>query len=96
MERYRTFKQFWPFYVSQHMKPWNRKLHFIGTTLVLACLCASVWSKWFLATAPLAGYGFAWIGHFFIEKNRPATFTYPFWSLIGDFKMYWLMWRGKM
>ena len=96
-DRYRTYEDFWPFYVSQHMNPANRWLHFVGTALVCACLLAAlVVSPAWLAAAPLAGYGFAWVGHFFLEKNRPATFTYPLWSLRGDFRMFRLMLLGRM
>jgi hypothetical protein len=96
-ERYRTYEEFWPFYVSQHRNATCRGLHFVGTTLVFLSLALAllVSPSWLLA-APLAGYGFAWIGHFFFEKNRPATFTYPLWSLRGDFRMYRLMLLGKM
>ena len=95
--RYRTYEEFWPFYVAQHRAKSTRWLHFTGTTLVLASLAAAVLvsPKWLLA-APLAGYGFAWLGHFGFEHNRPATFTYPLWSLRGDFRMYRLMWLGRM
>jgi hypothetical protein len=72
-------------------------LHFSGTTLVLACLAATVvLSPYFLLAAPFAGYGFAWIGHFFVERNKPATFSYPLWSLRGDFRMYRLTLLGRM
>lgn len=96
-ERLPSYEAFWPFYVSQHLHPTNRRLHFVGTTLVIAFVAASVLDSpaWLLA-APVAGYGFAWIGHFFFEKNRPATFTYPLWSLRGDFRMYRLTWLGRM
>jgi hypothetical protein len=96
-ERYRTYEEFWPFYVSQHRNPTCRALHFTGTSLVLASLALAVLDSplWLLA-APVAGYGFAWLGHFAFEKNRPATFTYPLWSLRGDFRMYRLMLRGRM
>jgi hypothetical protein len=96
-ERLSSYEDFWPFYVSQHLHPANRALHFVGTTLVIAAVAASVLRSplWLLA-APFAGYGFAWVGHFFVEKNRPATFTYPLWSLRGDFRMYRLMWLGRM
>jgi hypothetical protein len=92
------FEQFWPFYVSQHSRSGTRALHFVGTTLaLLLALSALVGSRPFVwPWALVAGYGFAWIGHFFIEKNRPATFQYPLWSLRGDFRMYGLMWRGRM
>ncbi len=95
--RYRTYEEFWPFYVAQHRAASTRWLHFAGTTLVLASVAAAllVSPRWLLA-APLAGYGFAWLGHFACEHNVPATFTYPLWSLRGDFRMYRLMWRGRM
>jgi hypothetical protein len=97
MRPHRTYEEFWPFYVSQHMHPRTRALHFAGTALVLASLAAAVLvSPAWLLMAPVAGYGFAWIGHFFVEKNRPATFTYPLWSLRGDFRMFRLMLVGRM
>ena len=95
--RYATYEAFWPFYVSQHRNPINRRLHFIGTTLVLASLSAGalVSPRWaFLA--PFAGYGFAWVGHFAFERNRPATFTYPLWSLRADFRMFRRILAGSM
>ena len=92
-----SFEEFWPYYVAQHRHPVNRGLHFVGTTLVLACLCLAVLSSplW-LVVMPVTGYGLAWIGHFAFERNRPATFTYPLWSLRGDFRMYRLLWLGRM
>lgn len=95
--RYASYEEFWPFYVSQHLDPTNRALHFAGTSLVLACLALGIFvsPRWLLAM-PVAGYGFAWVGHFFFEKNRPATFRYPLWSLRGDFRMYGLMLLGRM
>jgi hypothetical protein len=93
----RSFAEFWPFYVSQHLNPTCRRLHFAGTTLVLGLAAATpILGPVYLALMPVAGYGFAWAGHFGFEKNRPATFRYPLWSLLGDFKMYGLMLRGKM
>jgi hypothetical protein len=95
--RFSTYEEFWPFYVSQHLHPVCRALHFVGTTCVLAALAAAVLrAPGWLLCAPLAGYGFAWIGHFFFERNRPATFTYPLWSLRGDFRMYRLTLLGRM
>jgi hypothetical protein len=96
-EPLRTYEEFWPFYVSQHLNAACRNLHFVGTTLVLLVAALAIFDtpSW-LWLAPVAGYGFAWAGHFFFEKNRPATFTYPLWSLRGDFRMYRLMLLGKM
>lgn len=95
--RLESYEQFWPFYVSQHLHPTNRKLHFVGTSLVLVCLALGVVrSPVWLALAPVAGYGCAWIGHFVFERNRPATFTYPVWSLRGDFRMYRLLLLGRL
>lgn len=92
-----SFEEFWPYYVSEHWKPGTRVLHFVGTALVLVSLgLAVVASPWWLAAAPLLGYGFAWVGHFFVERNRPATFTYPLWSLRGDFRMFRLILLGRM
>jgi hypothetical protein len=89
--KYTTFKEFYPFYLSQHCEPMNKLLHFIGTTLVLFLVVrAIVLLKWpLILLAFVCGYGFAWIGHFFIEKNKPATFQYPVYSLMGDFMMWW-------
>ncbi len=97
-QRITTYREFWPFYVTQHGQPATRLLHFIGTSgaLALIALAAALAQPWLLLAAPFNGYLFAWIGHFFVEKNRPATFTYPLFSLIGDFHMYGLMWLGRM
>jgi hypothetical protein len=96
--RLATFEEFWPYYLGEHARPATRWLHFLGTNLALsivaAALVAPAW--WMLLAAPLCGYGFAWVSHFTVEKNRPATFTYPLWSLRGDLKMLGLMWRGQL
>jgi hypothetical protein len=96
--RYGSYQEFWPYYVTQHLQPLNRALHFLGTSLALAALAAalSLASPLWLLLVPVAGYGPAWVGHFLVEKNRPATFKYPLWSLRGDFRMYRLMWMGRM
>lgn len=92
-----TYEEFWPYYVSEHSLPTTRTLHFVGTALVLACVALGLLvSPWWLLAAPLAGYGFAWVGHFFFERNRPATFTYPLWSLRADFRMFRLILLGRM
>ena len=87
-----TYGEFWPLYLREHAHPLNRRLHFLGTSIVLALIIAAIAlaDPRYLIGAVLSGYGFAWIGHFFIEKNRPATFTYPLWSFISDWRM-WLL-----
>jgi hypothetical protein len=94
----KSFKEFWPFYMNEHSNRTNRRLHFIGTFLIhLIVLYALITQEWMMLWAvPVLGYGFAWVGHFIIEKNRPATFKHPFWSLMGDFKMFYLMLVGKI
>lgn len=96
--RISTFQDFWPFYVSQHQKRGTRTLHFIGTSLgLLLSGTALLTVRPFLVLWGLvAAYGFAWVGHYFVEKNRPATFQYPLWSFLGDLRMYGLMWQGRM
>ena len=92
-----TFKDFWPFYVREHSRPLNRKLHFIGTASIFPLAFAALfYNSWLWLLVPISAYGFAWYGHFFIEKNRPATFIHPVWSLIGDFKMFGYMLAGRM
>ena len=95
---YRSFTDFWPFYLREHSRPRTRALHYAGTTLVIAvALFAILSGRWlWLLAIPLAGYGFAWLAHFAVEKNRPATFTYPLWSLAADFKMWWLWLTGRL
>lgn len=95
---YRTFEQFYPFYLSEHMHPVNRALHVLGTTLVLLVLGRNLWTAAPAASyllIPLIGYGFAWVGHFFFERNKPATFKYPVYSFMGDFRMWFDVVRGK-
>ena len=91
MERYRTFADFYPFYLSEHQNTVSRRLHVIGTSLALVLIVMAVVSLngWLLIVAMLQGYAFAWVGHFFFEHNRPATFKYPFYSLMGDWRMWW-------
>ena len=97
-QRYSSFTEFWLFYLREHSKPSTRALHYAGTSLVVAILLFALATGrwWLLLTLPLAGYGFAWIAHFKVEKNRPATFTYPLWSLAADFKMWWLWLTGGL
>lgn len=87
---YKSFEEFYPFYLSQHRRPATRALHVVGLLLGLYCLGYVLWTgRWVgLFTVPVAGYLPSWIGHFFFEKNRPATFRYPLYSLMGDFVMF--------
>ena len=98
MREYTTFSQFWPFYLREHSKPVTRGLHYVGTSLVaLIAIGAALTASWWLFIAlPVAGYFFAWVAHFGVEKNRPATFTYPLWSLAADFRMWWLWLTGRL
>lgn len=97
-DRYRSFRDFYPYYLSEHSDRTCRRLHFIGTSLVIVTALAAAFSGKFalLWLLPLIGYGFAWVGHFFFEHNRPATFRYPFYSLIGDFRMFADMLTGRI
>jgi hypothetical protein len=97
-ERMQTFEEFWPFYVKEHARPKTRRFHFVGTTAVIGLVGTAVLLRkaWPLMLAPIAGYGPAWVSHFFIEKNKPASFKYPLWSLIADFKMWGLIASGQM
>ncbi len=96
-KRYKTLKEFYPFYLTEHLNPVCRTLHFIGTSLLLADAIYAVVSQqyWLLWLVPVIGYGFAWTGHFFFEKNKPATFQYPFYSLASDFIMFKDLLIGK-
>jgi hypothetical protein len=95
---FRTFEEFWPFYVLEHRKKATRLLHFAGTTGAMACVAGAVLfkSRLLLLAAPVVGYGPAWVGHFFLEKNRPATFDHPVWSLRADLVMWTKIVRGEM
>jgi hypothetical protein len=97
-ERFHSFADFYPFYLSEHRDRTCRRLHFAGSLLVLVLggLAALARNPWWLAGAPLAGYGCAWIGHFFFERNRPATFAYPLYSLMGDWVMFKDILVGKI
>lgn len=95
-ERYKSFASFYPFYMTEHANPVSRRLHVVGTSLVIVCLALGFLRDWrFFVAAPLIGYGFAWIGHFAFEKNRPATFRYPVYSLMGDFRLWFETVTGR-
>lgn len=93
-KRFSSFSEFYPYYLQEHSDPTCRRLHFIGTWLVLLIALAAAWLRepWLLLLLPVVGYGFAWAGHFFFEHNRPATFSHPWYSLAGD----WVMWKDML
>lgn len=96
-ERIAAYRDFWPYYLSEHRHPLCRRLHYVGTTLTFPFFAAALVTlnpAWLIG-APLVGYFFAWVGHFFIEKNKPATFKYPLWSLISDYRMFFVWIGGK-
>jgi hypothetical protein len=95
---YQTFEEFWPYYLYEHRLINCRALHYFGTVLSAALLVIVIANQaWaWLPLVLVAGYGPAWVGHFFIEKNRPATFQYPLWSLMGDYKMFYMAIRGQL
>lgn len=97
MERIKKYSEFYAFYLTEHSNKTSRILHFTGTFLFFLFLIyitiTNQWTIWWIL--PLIGYGFAWVGHFFFEKNKPATFKYPFWSLISDFKLFFELLIGK-
>ena len=96
-ERYASFEAFYPFYIHHHANPVCCRIHVVGTALVILAFMMFVLTlnPWWLLAMPLLGYGFAWVGHFFFEKNRPATFKYPLWSLMGDFRLFFETVTGK-
>lgn len=96
--QFSNFAEFWPYYLGEHAKPTTRGLHFAGTGAGLSLCAVAIFlgQYWLLLPALIAGYGPAWVGHFFIEKNRPATFRHPLWSLIADFRMFFLFVTGRL
>jgi hypothetical protein len=97
-KEYQTLQDFWPFYLGEHSNDINRKFHFTGTFLGLILFILSLFKKkpLFIVYGFLIGYAFAWVGHFFVEKNKPATFKYPIKSFISDWKMFYFMLSGKL
>ena len=96
-ERFQSFAAFYPHYIHEHSNRTCRRIHVVGSALVLVVLVLAIatLNPWWLLAMPLVGYGFAWVGHFFFEKNRPATFKYPLWSLMGDWRMFFETVSGK-
>ena len=96
-KKYTSLKEFYPFYLTEHSHAVSRTLHFIGTGLVIASFLTFLltFTWYYFAIIPVLGYGFAWVGHFFFEKNKPATFQYPGYSLASDFIMFWDLLTGK-
>lgn len=97
-KKYKSFWTFYPYYLTEHADATNRLLHFTGTGLVIAFFIAGIVLQnwWLMVVIPFCGYGFAWVGHFFIERNRPATFTYPLYSMGSDFVMFWHILTGQL
>ena len=97
-QQFHSFAEFWPHYVTEHSHPATRLLHLIGTTAGIVCAVFFIATgRWWLFPVGLVpGYGAAWIAHFFIERNKPATFQYPLWSFLGDYKMIGMMLSGRM
>ena len=98
MSQFASLSEFYPYYLSEHANTTCRRLHFVGTSLVIGCLLMWIRSgdAWWGLGALFCGYGFAWVGHFFFEKNKPATFKYPIYSFISDWIMYKDMLTGKI
>jgi hypothetical protein len=98
MRRFARFREFYPFYLGEHRHRTNRRLHFIGSCGVIALILLALTTRngWWLLAALACGYGFAWIGHYFFEKNQPATFQHPLYSFVGDWVMFKEILSGKI
>jgi hypothetical protein len=96
-QRFHSFKEFYPFYLSEHANRTSRRLHFVGTSIACLLLAASLLTQrwWLMGVAAAQGYAFAWVGHFFFERNKPATFKYPGFSLMGDWRLWWEILAGR-
>jgi len=96
--RVASYAEFWPFYLREHAKAPTRYFHYVGSTAAIAALvwalATQIW--WGLLLVPVSGYFFAWVSHAFIERNKPATFTHPLWSLISDYRMFFLAMTGRL
>lgn len=97
-KKHQTFKDFYPFYLSQHTNKTCRLLHVIGSSIIVLLFIYTIATRRYslLLLVPIIGYGFAWVGHFVFEKNIPATFTYPVYSFMGDWVMWWQVLTGKI
>ena len=97
-ERIQTYAEFWPYYLGEHRDPTCRALHYVGTSMAIGAAATAVvqGNPWFVLLGLVLGYGPAWVGHFFVEHNRPATFKYPLWSLASDFKMLFYFATGRI
>ena len=97
-KKFKSFSEFYPYYLSEHVNPINRRLHFFGSLLIIIVVLFVIFTQTWIALilVPILGYGFAWIGHYFVEKNKPATFTYPLYSLMGDWVMFKDILTGKI
>ncbi|MFL6688777.1 MAG: Mpo1-like protein [Alphaproteobacteria bacterium] len=97
-DRIITYREFWPYYLREHARPTTRSIHFLGTGVATACLIAlmATGNPWLLPGVLIGGYGPAWVAHFFVEHNKPATFRHPLWSLVSDYRMAFVWLTGQL